>query len=357
MRGEETYDGAVPPPPWQRAPEPITRRREPITREAIVETALRLLDRDGLDELSMRRIADELDTGPASLYRHVGSKEGLLDLVFDRVIGEQEVPDPEPERWPEQVKEVARTLHATIARHPDVVRISLGRIPTGPNALRYSERLLAILRTGGLSDGLAVAGSQLLMIVVNGFALEENVSLKSPSGADAKPDEVQSMVRDYFGSLPQERFPNLTAVAAELAHVDMDARFELLLDLFVGGLAARTERSRRTPEMLPVVSSTLDLVGYDDATSELHLRYTNGKTYAYAAVPRCKFDELLVAPSKGAYVNEHIKPHHSFHELVGTGERSDVKRRGSVGRGRDSGRLQGSRATGIRASGFPVLRS
>ena len=99
----------LPAPPWQRYPPERTRRRgrEPITREAIVDAALRLLDRDGLDELSMRRLADELDTGPASLYWHVGSKDGLLELVFDRLIGEVELPAPEPARWQEQVKEVA----------------------------------------------------------------------------------------------------------------------------------------------------------------------------------------------------------------------------------------------------------
>jgi TetR/AcrR family transcriptional regulator, tetracycline repressor protein len=224
----------IPAPPWQRTPRQPAPRRVPITRAAIVETALRLLDRDGLDALSMRRIADELDTGPASLYRHVGSKDGLLDLVFDRVIGEQEVPDPDPERWREQVKQVARTMRATIARHPAIARISLGRIPTGPNALQYIERLLAILRAGGLSDNLAVDGSQLLMLVVNGFGLEENV--------DATPAQAVEVVRDYFSSLPPERFPNLVAVAAELTNVDTDARFELLLDFFVDGLAARAGR-------------------------------------------------------------------------------------------------------------------
>jgi AcrR family transcriptional regulator len=233
-RAKTDEHDTIPTPPWQRTPRQPAPRREPITREAIVETAIRLLDRDGLDALSMRRIADELDTGPASLYRHVGSKDGLLDLVFDRVIGEQEVPDPDPERWPEQVKEVARAMRATIARHPAIARVSLGRIPTGPNALQFIERLLAILRAGGLSDKLAVDGSQLLMLVVNGFGLEENV--------DAAPPQAAEMLQDYFSSLPPERFPNLVAVAGEFRNVDMDARFELLLDIFVDGLAARAGR-------------------------------------------------------------------------------------------------------------------
>ena len=71
-----------------------------------------MLDAEGLDAVSMRRLAEELDTGPASLYWHVGSKDGLLDLVLDAIIGEQHVPDPEPERWQEQLKEVARTMRA-----------------------------------------------------------------------------------------------------------------------------------------------------------------------------------------------------------------------------------------------------
>src|SRR5689334_9902117 len=131
-----TADSQIPPPPWQRLPErPGRRRRDPISRDAIVAAAIKLLDREGLAALSMRRLAEELGTGAASLYWHVGSKDGLLDLVLDQIIGEQQVPDPEPARWQEQLKEVARIMRRTSLRHPYVVRISIGRIPMGPNAL------------------------------------------------------------------------------------------------------------------------------------------------------------------------------------------------------------------------------
>jgi AcrR family transcriptional regulator len=240
------------PPPWQRTPQRSSRRRrDPITREAIVDTALRLLDRDGLDGLSMRGIAEELDTGAASLYWHVGSKDGLLDLVFDRVIGEQPVPDPDPEHWQEQLKEVARTQRATILRHRDIVRISLGRIPMGPNALRYSERVLAILRAGGVPDELAVVGQHLLLAAVNGFTLDETAPV---AAEDAETDEqareetedATKMVSDYISSLPADRFPNLVALADQFAVGDADVRFELLLDLFVGGLARRADALKRS---------------------------------------------------------------------------------------------------------------
>lgn len=107
----------IPSPPWNRVPPrgPI-RRRDPLNREAIVGGAIRILDTDGLDGFTMRRVAEALGTGPASLYWHVGSKDGLLDLVFDEVIGEQHVPDADPGHWQEQFKDVARTMHATILR-------------------------------------------------------------------------------------------------------------------------------------------------------------------------------------------------------------------------------------------------
>jgi AcrR family transcriptional regulator len=238
----------LPAPPWQRAPrrEP-KRRRDPLTQEAIVDAALRVLDSEGLDGLSMRRVGEELDTGAASLYWHVGSKDGLLDLIFDRVIGEQEVPDPDPERWQEQLKEVARTARATILRHRDIVRISIGRMPMGPNALRYEERLLALLRAGGVPDELAVTGSQLMFSIVNGFTMDETGEGGEPRPDRPPPDEAAAMARDYIASLPRARFPNLVELADHFAVDDADARFDLMLDLFVDGLAKRAAAAGSQP--------------------------------------------------------------------------------------------------------------
>jgi AcrR family transcriptional regulator len=250
----------IPPPPWQRLPARSSRRRrDPISRDAIVAAAIRLLDAEGLDALSMRGIADELGTGPASLYWHVGSKDGLLDLVFDEVIGEVAIPDPVPGRWREQLKEVARAQRAVSLRHPYVVRISIGRIPMGPNALRYSERVLAILRAGGLSPLLAVQGSHLLIAAVNGFTLDEtgigDTGIGEPSAGQpgvGQPSAAQhreanaaairqaaQQARDYLAALPPEQFPQLVELADEFMYPDPDERFELLLDIFTDGLARR----------------------------------------------------------------------------------------------------------------------
>jgi AcrR family transcriptional regulator len=232
----------LPPPPGQRLPDrSARRRRDPISRDAIVDIAIKLLDAEGLDALSMRRIADELGTGAASLYWHVGSKDGLLDLIFDQIIGEGEIPDPEPGRWREQIKEVARAQRAVVLRHPYVVRISIGRIPMGPNALRYSERVLAILRAGGLPPWLAVQGSHLLISTINGFTLDETGvdDVSSTAELTAGTRQAAAAARDYLASLPPEHFPNLVALADEFTYVDRDQQFELLIDIFVDGLARR----------------------------------------------------------------------------------------------------------------------
>ena len=247
--GSSGAEPQIPPPPWQQLPDrQARRRREPISRDAIVAAAIRLLDREGLAALSMRRLGDELGAGAASLYWHVGSKDGLLDLVFDEIIGEGQVPDPDPARWREQLKDVARAQRRTSLRHPYLVRISIGRIPMGPNALRYSERVLAILRAGGLSPRLAVQGYLLLIATVNGFTVDET-GVEDGTAEALRPRmrsaaEAANMVRDYIASLPGDMFPNMTALADEFAFSDDDERFELLIDIFVDGLARRAALGR-----------------------------------------------------------------------------------------------------------------
>lgn len=245
MPAEESREDAIPTAPWQRTPQRTSRRRrDRLTQDAIVDVGLRLLDADGLDGFSMRRVAQELDTGAASLYWHVGSKDGLLDLIFDAVIGEMKVPDPDPEHWQEQLKIVARNMRATILSHRDIVRISIGRIPVGPNSLMFSERLLAIMRAGGVPDALAVSGELLMFSVVNGFTIDETGLGGETSENWPAPDAAAPTVRDYFMSLPAARFPNLTMIADEFANVDRDSMFELLIDLFVDGLAQRVRESQ-----------------------------------------------------------------------------------------------------------------
>ncbi len=216
-------------------------RRLPLDRDRVVRVALDLLDEVGLDGLSMRRLADRLGVKAASVYWHVRDKEELLDLVFDHVIGEVEVPEPDPLRWREQVWEVACRMRRVANSHRDVARIQLGRFPVGPNALAFSEGLLTILRAGGLPHRASAYFAALLPLYVSAFSLEEASGLRLPGGAEASPEEVLEEIRGYFASLPAERFPNLSALASDITGGEPDDRFEFGLRLLLDGLERRLD--------------------------------------------------------------------------------------------------------------------
>ena len=144
-------------PPAPRLPtreeRPRRRRQRALTREAIVDAALGIVDAEGLDAMTMRTVAHTLGTGAASLYAHVSSKEDLIELVVERVIGEMRViAEPEPARWQEQIKETMAEMRAVFGRHGDLARASFARIPMGENALRVTESVIA------RAEGRRVAG-------------------------------------------------------------------------------------------------------------------------------------------------------------------------------------------------------
>jgi AcrR family transcriptional regulator len=230
--------GAPEPPWWRTRGEGDRAERRTLTRDAIVDAALALLDREGLAALSMRRLAQELDAGAASLYWHVGNKEELLTLVLDRVVGETEVPDPDPENWQEQVKEMARQSRRLMQRHRDAAQISLGRIPAGPNSMPVLERYLAVLVAAGLPNRVIAYASDMFALYVGGFAFEE--SLRVPPLGDESATAAQ--LADYFRTLPPDEFPTLVGLADDLTAGDADERFEFGLELLVRGLEAMAER-------------------------------------------------------------------------------------------------------------------
>jgi AcrR family transcriptional regulator len=229
---------AIPEPPWQAAARQRTARA-PLSREAIVDAALRVLDREGAAGLSMRRVADELGTGPASLYWHVANKDALIDLIIDRVAGEVPLPEPDPDRWQEQLRDWLLGVRRVFGRHPGVAALTLGRIPTGPNVVRWAEWTLALLRGAGIPDRIAAFAGDLLGLYLGATGYEAALPpMTSPTGEPLSPEETAAMVRDYFASLPADQFPNVLATLDELFGGGPDERFELGLDVILRGLAS-----------------------------------------------------------------------------------------------------------------------
>lgn len=245
-------DRPLPIPPWspRRQPGKTTDAKAPLTREAIVAAALEILDTEGLDGISMRRVADRLDTGPASLYQHVSNKEDLLEQLLDHIAGEIELPEPDPGDWQGALKALLRSIRATLSAHRDIAYVTLGRIPTGANTLRISERMLAIMSAGGVPAQVAAYAVDTLMLYIGAVSYEESIQ-SVHLGADE--EEARAYVRqvhDYFAALPPERFPMMVAMAGHVTRWESgeDDRFEFGLSVQVGGVAALAEAARADGE-------------------------------------------------------------------------------------------------------------
>jgi AcrR family transcriptional regulator len=240
----------LPVPPWsaarqrQAAAEPARPR---LNREAIVDAALELLDADGLEGVSMRRVAQRLETGPASLYQHVGNKDELLELVLDRVSADVEIPAPGvgSDGWQEPLKELLRRTRKVLGAHQDLAYVMLGCVPTGPNALDGAEGMLRILREGGIPPRLAAHAVDSLALFVTSVTYEDALRRRLIGTADDAKEYVER-VREYFHALPEDRFPTLVAMADTLTAFDgdEDAGFEFSLDVQIRGIAALAEEER-----------------------------------------------------------------------------------------------------------------
>ncbi len=227
----------IPPPPWRR-PRKTTRQRRPLSQELIVDTAMRILDAEGLEALSMRRVALDLRTGPASLYAHVANKDELLELMIDRIVGEMEMPPPDPDRWQEQIVEAAIEAHRVWTRHPGIARAALANIPVGPNSLRYNEATLAILRAGGVPDEQAGWFIDRLSLNILADAFEESLHRERGRRTEADAREYIEQIRAYFESLPPDRFPIISSMVGPLMSGGGDARLRFGIELMVRGLAS-----------------------------------------------------------------------------------------------------------------------
>ncbi|MEV0583296.1 TetR/AcrR family transcriptional regulator [Nonomuraea sp. NPDC050310] len=231
----------TPAPPWR------TARKQPrrqLSQELIVETGLRILDDEGLEAVSMRRVAQELNTGPASLYAHVANKEELLELMYEQVIGEIELPAPDdPRPWQEQIREIVRNSQRTLARHGSIAATVMAGVPTGPNSMRMAERMLGVMLGGGIPKRVATMAMDRLAMYITADVYESSLyqSMWRASGKEREQfvTDYFGQIREYFLSLPPERFPHLSASVEEMLEGDGDERFEFGLDLIIAGIEAR----------------------------------------------------------------------------------------------------------------------
>ncbi|UNO41132.1 TetR/AcrR family transcriptional regulator [Streptomyces sp. MST-110588] len=159
---------------WAR---PRRQREQPaLSREQIVSEAVGLLDAEGLEALSMRRLGTRLGAGATSLYRHVANKDELIELVVDEVYGELEVPDAEdPASWRAAAGRSAHSLREMTLRHPWVASVlgQVGLAHLGPNLTRVSERMLAVFQAAGFTVEEADRAMSTVIAYVIGMTTSE----------------------------------------------------------------------------------------------------------------------------------------------------------------------------------------
>ena len=211
-----------------------SRQRTPLSRERVLDAAIALADAEGVQGLTMRRLAAELGVEAMTIYYHVPNKDGILDALVERVIAEIELPQRGTE-WRAALRSLALSAYAVLGRHRWATQMMLGpgRSP-GPMRMRYMDSILAILTDAGFEPTVADHAYHAIEGHVMGFTLwEAGMNLGTR-------EEVQALGRAFLAELPTETYPN---VAAHIEHhleprrPDAVSSFAFALDLLLDGLA------------------------------------------------------------------------------------------------------------------------
>jgi AcrR family transcriptional regulator len=225
-----------------RAVPPAERGRGRPRRsfENIVSVAADLVDELGVDGVNMRLLAQRLETGTATLYRHVRGKEELMVYVLDsrmgEIVGAYDAQSARPRSWREALERIAFAYRGFLDAHPNVLPLLVGRLPVGPQALAIRERTLAALTERGFSQALAARAFTTLLQYVVGSAVTQ-------AGSPA-PDEAAA-IRDYYRSLDAAVYPHVAAAAEALTHTPREAGFVEGLDIVLDGIDRTHRRSAR----------------------------------------------------------------------------------------------------------------
>lgn len=229
-----------------------TAQRSPLTRERVLRTAMDLADRDGLDALTMRALADELGVEAMSLYYHLPNKSAILDGVVEVAFEEIErevggldaaTAGADPSTWTAALRERILGARRVLLRHPWVPVVMESRATFGPTMARYVDGIVGLMRAGGLSHDLIHHSLHALGSRMYGFVQELGPDDSSSTPTD--PAEVEAMAA---------LAPNLAAMLAEVAHDDPDStlgwcddqtEFEFGLDILLEGIERRRQAASR----------------------------------------------------------------------------------------------------------------
>lgn len=189
-----------------------------LTRDQVLRAAVRLADRDGVEALSMRKLARELDVEAMTLYHHVRNKQGLEDAIVEYVLAESLRPPPESAAWPEVVAAHAADLHRGLTEHPGAVLLFATRTAVTPRTLAILEQSLRVLRDAGFAPRTALH----LIYAVAGAVVGQHLAY---AGEQAQPAAIPPLGDDH---------PVLAAALAD-GPVTMQSRLDFTLKSLIAG--------------------------------------------------------------------------------------------------------------------------
>jgi AcrR family transcriptional regulator len=219
--------------PTTRQPKGKAKERLPLSRERAVEAAIALADAEGIEALSMRRLARELGVEAMSLYHHVANKDDILDGMVDAVFAEIDLPRDDTDSRT-SMRERAVSQRAALLRHPWALNLMESRRSPGPETLKHHDAVIGAIRRAGFSLPMTAHAIALLDAYVYGYVLQE-LTLPFDDG-----DDLEPVVGEILGGMDAEQFPHLAEMAFD--HVLQPGyrfadEFDFGLDLVLDGLA------------------------------------------------------------------------------------------------------------------------
>lgn len=220
-----------------------TRSKVDLSREAIVERALTVMDAEGPDAVTIRRIAQEFGVTPMALYWHVANKDELLAAMGDALLAGV-TPPPAVGSWSTQLRAVVETLIDHLAKHPAAAELVFPRILVTQPGLEITEFTLALLEDAGFSPqqaaDLARMGLQTAMMLVTQLPGSES------QAAQEERDALLAEKRAHIDNLPDDRYPHIRAAAEPLTNCDDEpAYYSFGVDLYIEGALALMRKVKR----------------------------------------------------------------------------------------------------------------
>lgn len=208
--------------------------RPRLTRQRVLEGAVALAARIGMESFTIRKLAAELGTKPMTIYHHVPNKEAIIDGMVDLVFAEIELP-PTDVDWKAAIAHRARSARAVLARHPWATPLMESRANPGPATLGHHDAVLGCFRAAGFSVEMTAHAYALVDAFIYGFALQE---ANIPATGGEKMAELTGTITEQFGPGQYPHLMELTVGHVLKPGYDFTNEFEFGLDLILSGLAA-----------------------------------------------------------------------------------------------------------------------